>query len=337
VSAGVASSQLILLFSSFLLSAGAVDLVRRRALHRKLLDIPNDRSSHTVPTPRGGGLGAIAVIAAVWLWALVARRAQLSVELPLCIAAMIAVAAVGWIDDRRGLSVAPRLGVHLMAGAIVAALSTRLGWPWWIGLGWLVWVVSSINVVNFMDGIDGLIASQTMIAAASIAFLSSADGLARPFALVVAGAATGFLVWNWPPAKIFLGDVGSGALGFALVLLGVLAVAEGNADFVRAFVPLFPLFLDAGTTLVRRARRGERITTAHRSHLYQRLANGGWGHRRVTTLYGAAAIAGASVATVPGAQLRWMFVLIYALLVLIIGQRLDRLAAPRPAITPSLS
>jgi UDP-N-acetylmuramyl pentapeptide phosphotransferase/UDP-N-acetylglucosamine-1-phosphate transferase len=326
-------NQVLLLVGSFLLAAGAVDVVRRHALRRQLLDIPNDRSSHTVPTPRGGGLGVVVVIATVWAWILFATRTPLPIELALCVAAMVAVAMVGWLDDRRNLSVAPRLGVHLLAGLAVAALSTRIGWPWWIGLGWLVWVVSSINVINFMDGIDGLIASQTMIAALSIAYLAPAEGLARPFALAVTGAGAGFLVWNWPPARIFLGDVGSGALGFALVLLGALVVAEGGTDVVRAFLPLFPLFLDAACTIVRRARRGERITTAHRSHLYQRLANGGWGHRRVTLLYGAAAVVGAVVAAVSALAWRWPLVFAYGASVVLFGHSLDRRAVPAPAAT----
>jgi UDP-N-acetylmuramyl pentapeptide phosphotransferase/UDP-N-acetylglucosamine-1-phosphate transferase len=331
VTSGALSMQLLLLLlGCFVLAAAAVDLVRRHALRRRQLDIPNDRSSHSVPTPRGGGLGVVVVVAAAWVWVLVAWRQPRSVELPLCIAAMVVVAGVGWLDDRRGLGVSPRLGVHLLAGVAVAGLSARLGWPWWIGAAWLVWTVSSINVINFMDGIDGLIASQTMIAALSIAWLATPEGLARPFALAVTGVASGFLVWNWPPARIFLGDVGSGALGFALVLLGALVMAEGETDLARAFLPLFPLFLDAAWTMVRRARRGERITTAHRSHLYQRLANGGWGHRRVTLLYGAAAVVGALVAAVSAPAWEWPLVAAYAFTVVALGHSLDQRAMPAP-------
>ena len=337
MTAGSVRIQLVLLVGCFLLAAGFVDLVRRHALRRRQLDMPNERSSHTVPTPRGGGLGVVVVIAAAWVWVLIAWQIPLPIELGLCIIAMVAVAIVGWLDDRRGMGVASRLAVHVLAGLAVAALSARLGWPWWIGIAWVVGAVSSINVVNFMDGIDGLIASQTMIAALSIASLAPADGLARPFALAVTGAAGGFLVWNWPPARIFLGDVGSGSLGFALVVLGALLIAERGADVVRAFLPLFPLFLDAAWTMGRRALRGERITTAHRSHLYQRLANGGWGHQRVTMLYGAAAVVGAVVAAIPALDRRWVLVVAYGLLVLIVGKRLDRVAAPMPAITLRLS
>lgn len=323
-----AVSPWIVLLVSFVLSAGAVDLVRRHALRRRLLDIPNERSSHSTPTARGGGLGVIIVISGAWLAIIATAEAIARPELLWTVGAMIAVATVGWLDDRAGLGVVPRLAVHALAGLAVAVLSVRLGWPWWIGIAWLLWTVSSINVVNFMDGIDGLIASQTVIATLFMAWLAPPTGIARPFALAVAGAAAGFLLWNWPPARIFLGDVGSGALGFALVVTGALAIAEAETDVVRVFLPLFPLFLDASWTIVQRARRGERLTTAHRSHLYQRLANGGWGHGRVTTLYGAAAIAGALVASVPGPAARWPSIVAYGVVVLIVAHRLDRLAGP---------
>jgi UDP-N-acetylmuramyl pentapeptide phosphotransferase/UDP-N-acetylglucosamine-1-phosphate transferase len=240
---------------------------------------------------------------------------------------MLGVALVGWLDDKHGLSVRPRLAVHVVAGVAVAALGARAGWHWAVGLWWILWTVSSINVVNFMDGIDGLIAGQTVIAMGSMALLAPATGVARPFAIAVAGATSGFLLWNWPPARIFLGDVGSGSLGFALALAGALVVAEGEVGFVRVFLPLFPLFLDAAVTMYRRARRGERITTAHRSHLYQRLANGGWGHGRVSLLYAALATLGALVALVPEQDTRWMLVIAYGVLILTLGGVLDARAA----------
>jgi UDP-N-acetylmuramyl pentapeptide phosphotransferase/UDP-N-acetylglucosamine-1-phosphate transferase len=320
------SFQLALLLGSFVLATGAVEVVRRHALRNRLLDVPNDRSSHTVPTARGGGLGVITVVALLWSGAIVAWAPPARVELTLCLAAMVSVAAVGWLDDKGGLGVRPRLLVHVLAGGTLAVLSARVGWHWTIALWWALWTVSSINVVNFMDGIDGLIASQTVIAALSIATLAPADGLARPFALAIAGATGGFLLWNWPPARIFLGDVGSGALGFALVLAGALVVSERGADFVRAFCPLFPLFLDAAWTILRRARRGERLTAAHRSHLYQRLANGGWGHARVTVLYAAAATMGALIAAVPAAAWRWSLFLLYGAAVAATGWRLSNAA-----------
>jgi UDP-N-acetylmuramyl pentapeptide phosphotransferase/UDP-N-acetylglucosamine-1-phosphate transferase len=329
----------VVLALSFVFAVAVVDLVRRHAVRRRLMDIPNERSSHTTPTARGGGLGVVVVVSVLWLATIGASASLWRLELMLCVAAMLAVATVGWLDDRSSLRVGPRLAVHVLSGVAVAALSVRIGWHWWIGLWWVLWAVSSINVVNFMDGIDGLIASQVTIAMLHFAWLAPSSALARPMALAVAGASAGFLVWNWPPARIFLGDVGSGALGFALVFAGALTMAARSTDVVRVYLPLFPLFLDAAWTLVRRARRGERLTSAHRSHLYQRLANGGWGHRRVSALYAIAAIAGAFVASMPAPTLRWTLTVAYCALVIVSMSILDRragdLAGPHRVPSPA--
>jgi Fuc2NAc and GlcNAc transferase len=248
--------------------------------------------------------------------------------------ALLGVAAVGWIDDRRGLGVRVRLMVHLLSGSAVAQLavaeasatrtfSAAVALMW---LCWLLWTASAINVVNFMDGIDGLVASQGAIAMGSIAWLAPASGLARPFGLLVGAACVGFLVWNWPPARIFLGDVGSGSLGFLLAVAGALLFREVDLDPVRIYLPLFPLFLDSAWTMLRRLRNRERLTVAHRSHLYQRLANGPWGHGRVTLVFVVAALAGALVATVDNAASRWVLTGAYAVLVLRLGMSLDRRA-----------
>jgi Fuc2NAc and GlcNAc transferase len=148
---------------------------------------------------------------------------------------------------------------------------------------------------------------------------------AGAFGLALAGASAGFLVWNWPPAKIFLGDVGSGTLGILFVFGGLLLIREGQASVVTAFLPLYALFLDASVTLARRLRRGERVVQAHRSHLYQRLANGGWGHARVSLLYAGVALIALPVAALP-ADSRSLGIAAYSIGVLALGVALDRLA-----------
>jgi Fuc2NAc and GlcNAc transferase len=193
--------------------------------------------------------------------------------------------------------------VHVAAGATLAWLASPdraapigalvlAAWAAW----WVFWTVSAINVVNFMDGIDGLIGSQIALYSAYVVAASPSASYAAAFGAALAGAALGFLPWNWSPARIFLGDVGSGALGCAAVVAGLLAIRSTGLGIVGAYLPLFPLFLDGAATIVRRARRGERLTTPHRSHLYQRLANSAWGHARVSILYLVAAGAGAGVA-----------------------------------------
>jgi UDP-N-acetylmuramyl pentapeptide phosphotransferase/UDP-N-acetylglucosamine-1-phosphate transferase len=168
---------------------------------------------------------------------------------------------------------------------------------------WVFWTVSSINVTNFLDGIDGMIGLQGLVFGLHVARLDSGQGSASIMAAALAGSAVGFLAWNWAPAKIFMGDVGSAALGMLLVVTGVLAQRTGQWPVSVVFLPLYPIFLDAAATLFRRWRRGDSLTQAHRAHLYQRLANGGWGHAPVSLLYGAAAVAGLVVSF--AAEGRW--------------------------------
>lgn len=327
----VLDREVVLLAGSFLAAAAAVALVRLDALRRAVLDVPNARSSHTRATPRGGGLGVVVVfLAGALLGGATAGGSPSAVPLGLCLLAAAAVATVGWLDDHGGLAVGPRLLVHVLAGAATGFLALRVGLAPAFALVWLFWTISSINVVNFMDGIDGLAASQAVVAFATMAALAPAGSTARALALLGAGATAGFLCWNWAPARIFMGDVGSGTLGCLLVLVGLCVVAAARVDMVRAFLPLFPFFLDATWTMVRRARNGERITEAHRSHLYQRLANGGWGHARVTLAFAAAALPGAAIAQVDSGAVRWALIAVWGAAVVAVGAMLDR---TRPFVT----
>ena len=309
-----------------LLTVMLVGIVRRYALRRALLDMPSERSSHTMPTPRGGGLGVI--VACLGVVVAVQRpglRGQWSLAAALLGAA--AVAVIGWLDDRGSLPVAPRLSVHVLAGLALAWLAMDLPGPFGIvGLAgatwWVFWTVSSINVTNFLDGIDGMIGLQVLVFGLHVVDLHGGDGSAV-LGAALAGASAGFLAWNWAPARIFLGDVGSASLGVLVVVAGVMAQRQTGLPISVAFLPLFPMYLDAAVTLVRRWRRGERLTQAHRSHLYQRLAHAGWGHARVSVLYGVAAAAGMIVsrADVPVRQLAMSS---YFLVVALAGFLLDR-------------
>lgn len=257
----------------------AVGLLRWRVLTRGrvLIDVPNARSSHSTPTPRGGGLGLLIGIAiglmAAWL-------PFMDVRVGAALGAVVLTALAGWLDDHGGLSVRIRLVAHMGAALLLLPLAHTFAPGWLAPLAvawWGFWMISSINVVNFMDGIDGMIGLQSLVFGAFVAFSAAPGGMAQALGLATAGASLGFLVWNWSPAKIFLGDVGSGGLGALFVVLGALLVREGRVNFTAAFLPLAPIFLDASATLLRRARRGEQLSQAHRSHLYQRLANGGDG------------------------------------------------------------
>jgi Fuc2NAc and GlcNAc transferase len=336
--------MLTIAIAAFVLSYVLVGGVRAYAIRAGVIDRPTDRSSHSVPTPRGGGLGLVAAFLLV-VAIVGGARNQLTAPVGAVLLAVAAVAAVGWVDDRRSLAVWPRLATHISAGAIVAWLAAASGAPPFAdapppaallaAAWWAFWSVSAINVVNFMDGIDGLIGSQIALFAASVAARAAPGSFAALFATALAAASAGFLPWNWAPAKVFLGDVGSGALGLAAVVAGLLLVAGGRANLVGAYLPLVPLFADATATIVRRARRGERLTEAHRSHLYQRLANGGWTHARVSAVYFAAAAVGAGVAISPP-WVRGPLAAGYVAAVIIAGLWLERRAPfpPRRAAVP---
>jgi Fuc2NAc and GlcNAc transferase len=313
---------------AFLAAALLSGLVRRYALAAGILDRPTARSSHAGEVPRGGGLGVMAAIFLA-LGSAAALGHVPSVRLTLPLGGVLLVSAVGWLDDRDGLSVRARLAVHVAAGlSLLPLVLAPTSMPEWLGVGagawWLFWAVSSINVVNFMDGIDGLITSQAVIFGLHLMLLGGPSESSGLVGLVMAGACIGFLLWNWAPAKIFLGDVGSGALGFMMVLGGAFTMREGNTGFAAAFLPLYALFLDATATLALRVLRGEDVSQPHRSHLYQVLANGGWGHGRVSLLYGATALVGVAVAGWRDAPGWWGMMVAYAAVVLALGLWLRR-------------
>lgn len=284
---------------ALVLSFMLVGMMRRFALKLSILDHPNDRSSHAIPTPRGGGVGAIAAMILVLVATGGSRISDWQALLALL--SVLPTAAAGWMDDRRSLTVRTRLAAHLTSALLLLPLAhqaTPVTGTFWIvvAAAWVFATISAINILNFMDGIDGIIGLQAAVLGLHYALLSvpSVDG--SLFGLVLCGAAVGFLLWNWAPARVFLGDVGSGALGVIGIVGGLIVLREGRYSFLATFLPLVPICLDSALTIVRRARRGEKLTLAHRSHLYQRLANDGWGHAVVALGYGVAAAVGSAIA-----------------------------------------
>jgi Fuc2NAc and GlcNAc transferase len=272
--------------------------VEQRARRLGLVQHPNHRSSHSIPTPSGGGvaiaiatvlgIAALCLLAAPGLWPLALGTA--------------AIAALGFADDLRDLPASMRFPVQALISAgliwllpplppvvllgsltfsgLVLALLVLF-----VGLWWL-------NLFNFMDGIDGLAASQAILilAGACIIWWSGDHTLATSpvfaMALVCAAATLGFLLRNWPPARIFMGDAGSNALALVIFAFAMLTLAQGAISY-PAWLSLPALFVtDATVTLVRRSLRGERPWQAHRRHAYQQLARQ-WSHQRVTLLYAA--------------------------------------------------
>lgn len=294
------NAEVMMALEALVLSAALVGASVRYARRVEHFDVPNHRSSHKLPTPWGAGIGFVMTVLILDTVAIV-RVAPGSVnELALAAAALAALSIVGWLDDRFSLSAPKRLGVHLAAAGAVAVLVNRIApLPGYANAVWLLlwgfWTVASINIVNFMDGIDGMVGAQGLVYGLYLYALLPAGSLAGLFGLILAFASLGFLIWNWAPAKIFLGDGGSGPLGMMLVIAGALAVEAGlQPAFV--FLPLFPLFFDALATVMLRLRRGEHLTVSHRSHLYQRVAAGIGGHAVVSASYAAAAGLGAAIA-----------------------------------------
>ena len=264
--------------------------VRRFALSRGLLDVPNERSSHLVPTPRGGGI-AIALTAGAG-FALLTLLHRVDLRLFAALAGGLGVAAVGFLDDRRALPAALRLSAHVAAA--VWALAWLGGLPplrvgaHVVGLGvfgnflGVVGIVWVLNLFNFMDGIDGLAASEAVFVAWSGAMLASAGSVGNSAAAFVFGASClGFLRWNWPPATIFMGDAGSGFAGFVIAVFALGAARENPVGLWVWLILGSVFFVDATVTLLRRALRGERVYEAHRSHAYQWLARRWCSHGRV--------------------------------------------------------
>ncbi|HXS50939.1 MAG TPA: glycosyltransferase family 4 protein [Usitatibacter sp.] len=246
----------------------AIALLLRSPLARRLVDRPNERSLHAAPTPRVGGLAVLAGALPVAAWT---SGAQLATPL----ACAVVLALVSLADDYRSLPVAVRLAAHLAAAGVVAV---ELGGGAAITVLVALAIAWMTNLFNFMDGADGLAGGMAMIgfsAYAVAAGLAGAPAVAAA-SLAIASAAAGFLAYNFPPARVFLGDVGSIPLGF---LAGALGCAGFAAGAWPAWFPLLvfsPFIVDASATLLRRIVRGERFWRAHRSHYYQRLVLSGW-------------------------------------------------------------
>ena len=291
-----------------------VGAVRRWAARHGVVDRPNERSSHLGVTPRGGGLVIVGVTVAgsVIAWRLAPAATSAEVAGPLLGA--ILIAAVSWLDDLHSLPTTIRLLAHATA-ALAAVMSIG---PWRvlalppfgaIDLGWVgwpltvLWIIGLTNAYNFMDGIDGLAAGQAIVAGLGWVFLGAVGGQ-RLIALcggLLAAASAGFLVHNWPPARIFMGDVGSAFLGYAFAILTVLAARLQPLDALAGALLIWPFVFDATLTFGRRLTRGEDVFAAHRSHLYQRLVITGLSHGTVSALYVALALVGAVLAV----GLRW--------------------------------
>lgn len=285
------------LIGTLLLAAVLTGGMRRYALHRKLMDVPNARSSHTVPTPRGGGVSivATAMLAFVMFWW---SDVVSSYTLAGLFLGGVLVAGIGYLDDNGHVPARWRILVHFSAAVLVVLFADALPpvplFDLEISIGLLgsaiaaVFIVWHLNLFNFMDGIDGIAGVEAVTVCAAAAFLLWFVGeLEWAFVVAVYGAASlGFLLWNWPPAKIFMGDAGSGFLGFSLAALALFTFSETGFPIWAWLILLGVFIVDATVTLIHRMFRGERWYDAHRSHAYQHAAREVGSHLPVTVVTG---------------------------------------------------
>ncbi len=280
-----------LFFLSFVVTSLGTRLILRMARKRGLVAHPNERSSHTIPTPHGGGLAIIAVLIPTWAYLGVSHGLG-TIELVFVLGSAVLLAGFSLVDDIRHLSPAFRFGLQTIAVVLSLGVMGKdtpfFGGflPFWLdmiiaGLGW-VWF---INLFNFMDGIDGIAGTESTsigIGIILLVIMAGAPAFMMPFALIIVGGCLGFLVWNWHPAKIFMGDVGSVPLGFLLGWL--LLTLSQSGFFVSALILALYYLADATLTLGHRARRGEKVWQAHREHFYQKAIQCGLRHDQVVLL-----------------------------------------------------
>lgn len=323
---------------AFLLACGLTYLLSRPGAWLRIIDHPNERSLHSRPTPRTGGLAILVAVATAVSVLVLWYGARM--DLIWLVAAALLLAVVSLADDKFNVSVSIRLGVHLLVAGIVVAIGLApeqlsvpgavWSWPMWLStLISLIFVVWLINLYNFMDGMDGFAGGMTLIGFATLGLLGwlHAQWLYAGVAWSIAAAAAGFLVWNLPPARIFMGDTGSSTIGF---LAAALALWGDRVDITPLWLSILifsPFIVDATVTLLRRALRAEPIWQAHRSHYYQRLASAGWGHRR-TVLWEYALMAACALTALAAAHvgpwiqvaLAALWIVIYALLMVLVDR-----------------
>ncbi len=258
-----------------------VGLIRRYA-QQHLLDAPNARSSHSIPTPRGGGLGS--VLAYVLLGGYYFFTQQINLQYFASLIIGLAIAGVGFMDDHRHVPARWRMLVQLAASsaAVYCLPAPEFIFTAWLGYGVAVLFITwCINLFNFMDGIDGIAGVEAVFVASILGYLLWHTN--TPLALLsisLASVSIGFLVWNWPPAKIFMGDVGSGYLGFILGVLILLAAQTDLAIGCAGLIAFAVFVVDATLTLVQRIVSGQKFYQAHCSHAYQHAAKR-YGHLKV--------------------------------------------------------
>ena len=276
---------------AFLISALLTRRICNPASRLHVLDHPNERSLHTRATPRTGGVAILAGVSAGFV--LLALWEEMGNFLPWFGLSAAIMAALSFMDDRRGLSVRVRLLGHLASAGILVASglvlpfislpSVMWEWPAWLGMIFsLLFLIWMANLYNFMDGMDGFAGGMAVIGFGTFAVLGgmSGNGLFMALSLIIAASSGGFLLFNFPPARLFMGDVGSSVLGLLAAAFSLWGARDGVFPFWLAVLVFSPFVVDATVTLNRRILQGDKVWEAHKIHYYQRLVQLGWGHKK---------------------------------------------------------
>ncbi|APH55944.1 Undecaprenyl-phosphate alpha-N-acetylglucosaminephosphotransferase [Granulibacter bethesdensis] len=282
--------------------AGLSAMIVRIMITVRVMDQPDLRKAHSIATPKGGGVGIVvaflAGLLALYIWADFSRIADPYFRG--VIIASVAIAAVSMIDDIRSRSFTVKLGTQILAALTVIASGLSLRDPNLpfigpVSLGWIapiasmMWLIFATNAMNFIDGLNGLASGVSLIACLFLAWIAQEQGGYFIYfaALLLASGIAGFLPFNFPKARIFMGDVGSQFCGFVLAMLGIAASRFDNVDMSFLLVPmlLFGVLFDVAFTLIRRGLNGENVTAAHRGHLYQIASRSGFSREAVTLIH----------------------------------------------------
>jgi len=280
------------LVACFIFSISVTGFLQKYALKHSLIDIPNERSSHLMPTPRGGGLSIVIPVLLCIVVLFLTAQLEKNIALALGIGCFF-VAGVGWIDDHQHIPANWRALFYAIAAVIAVyflaesenfqSVFHHLLFVTVSNILIAIWIIWMTNLYNFMDGTDALAAIQTICAGffvGVIFWLEGQYGLAT-VCFVISASSCGFLFWNWPPAKIFMGDVGSCSLGFCFGVLVVIGEIQGSVPLTVFFILLSIFICDTTLTLLMRIFANEKWYQAHKSHAYQRLVQLGMSHKKL--------------------------------------------------------
>jgi UDP-N-acetylmuramyl pentapeptide phosphotransferase/UDP-N-acetylglucosamine-1-phosphate transferase len=286
---------IIVFFLLTILSYIIVSYIRHLALQHQILAHPNERSSHSIPMPHGGGLAIVILV----LGTSIATANQIEWERSFIYISLGAILAlVGWRDDLLSLSPSYRFLVQGLI-AIISILGlgyfkiVRIPLLGEVDLGAIgivitfLWIIGLINAYNFLDGIDGMAGGVAVVA--GVGWMTLSSNVNNPFvfwvALSIAAASLGFLGHNWPPAKIFMGDVASTFLGYSFAVLPLLSASQSGDALTVGTLLMWIVIMDTFVTFLRRLVKGENVISGHRSHLFQQLIDGGYKHATISSLY----------------------------------------------------